>query len=77
MVTGVLFIGAIVIALTQVIKILAPKVSGALTIIVAAIVGGIVAALAPHIGVAPITVAQGILTGLGAAGVHTVASQIG
>jgi hypothetical protein len=77
MVTGVLFIGAIVIALTQVVKILAPKVSGALTIIVAGILGGVVAAIAPHIGVEPITVAQGILTGLGAAGVHTVAGQIG
>jgi hypothetical protein len=77
MVDSVVFIGAIIIAVTQAIKFVAPKVSGAVTIIVAMIVGALVAALAPHIGVAHITIAQGILTGLGAVGVHTVASQVG
>lgn len=77
MVDSVVFIGAIIIALTQAVKFVWPKVSGALTIIIAVLVGVVVALLDTHIGVADITVAQGVLIALAAVGVHTTASKIG
>lgn len=77
MIQGAIFIGAIIIAITQCIKLLAPKVNGAVTIIVAVIVGILVALLDKQIGVVDITVAQGILIALGAVGVHTTVSEIG
>lgn len=77
MIDSTLFIGAIIIAVTQAIKAVWPVVSGAVTIIVACLVGVAVALLDTHIGVANITVAQGILTALAAVGVHTVAGKVG
>lgn len=74
-VDSVLFIGTIIIALTEVIRRLVPSVNGVITIAVAAIVGAIVAVIDTNIGVADISVAQGILTGLSAAGVVAVASK--
>lgn len=72
-----IFIGAAIIAATQAVKTVFPQVSGAVTILVAAVLGGLVGAVDIHIGLANITVAQGILTGLAAVGVHTTAKQIG
>jgi hypothetical protein len=77
MVQSTVFIGAIIIAVTQFIKFVAPKVNGELTILAAIIVGVVVALLDTHIGIADISVAQGVLTALGAVGVHSVASQVG
>lgn len=77
MVEGAVFIGAVIIAVTQAIKFLAPNVSGAITILIAALLGLLVALVDTNIGVVDMTVAQGILTGLAAAGVHTVARQVG
>lgn len=78
MVDSVLFIGAIIIAVTQTAKLLFPKVvSGALTVIVAVVTGVAVALLDTHIGVADVTVAQGILIALAAVGVHTTAGTVG
>lgn len=77
MIDSVLFIGAIIIAVTQAVKFVWPKVSGAVTIIIAILVGVAVALLDTHIGVADITVAQGVMIALAAVGVHTTARQIG
>lgn len=77
MIDSVLFIGAAIIAVTQFIKLIAPNVNGAITIVVAAALGLLVALIDTNIGVADITVAQGILTGLAAVGVHTTATRIG
>lgn len=76
MIDSVLFIGTIIIAITQAIKFLAPRVNGAVTILVTALVGLFVALLDTQIGVVDITVAQGILIGLSSAGVVTVASKV-
>lgn len=76
MIDSVVFIGAVIIAVTQAIKYLAVGVSGIVTMIVAVIVGVLVALLDTHIGIADITVAQGILTALAAVGVHTVAANV-
>lgn len=75
MIDANLFIGAMIIAVVQAVKYVAPGVSGVFTILAAMVVGGLTAALAPHIGVSAITIAQGVLDGLAAAGVHTVVSN--
>lgn len=72
---SIVLIGAIIIAITQAIKFLSPKVTGIVTVVVALIVGVAVALVDVHIGVKDITVAQGILIALGAIGVHTTASS--
>ena len=71
-VSSVAFIGLVIIALTQVVKLLWPKVSGALTIVVAMLVGVLVSLFGVSIGVAPVSIAQGITIALGAVGVHTL-----
>lgn len=71
MIDSVLFIGAIIIALTQVLKMLSPKVTGLLTVVFAVVIGILVALVDTSIGIANISVAQGILTALAAVGVHT------
>lgn len=76
MTDSVLFIGTIIIALTEVIKYFVPRVSGPVTILVAALVGLVVALVDTNIGIQDITVAQGILTGLSAAGVVATASKV-
>lgn len=77
MIDSVVFIGAIIIAATQFVKFLVPNVNGAVTIAVAAILGAVVGGIDVHIGIADISVAQGIMTGLAAVGVHSVATRIG
>lgn len=77
MVDSVLFIGTVIIGITQAIRFLSPKVHGVLTIVVAALVGLVVALVDTEIGIADISVAQGILTGLGSAGVVATAAAAG
>ena len=76
MVDSTLFIGAIIIAITQAIKIVAPGVSGVVTILVALLVGVLVGLLDTAIGLTDISVAQGLLIALASVGVHTVASSV-
>lgn len=76
MVEAALFIGAAIIGVTEFIKALSPKVSGALTIVVAVVVGLVVALIDTQIGVQDISIAQGIMTALGSVGVVTVANKI-
>ncbi len=53
-----------------------PTVSGVVTVIVALLVGVLVALLDTAIGVANVSVAQGILIALASVGTHTVASAV-
>lgn len=76
MIDSAIFIGAIIIAITQAFKLLSPKVSGIITMVVAVVVGIIVAAISTPIGLTHISIAQGILIALGSVGVHTVASSV-
>lgn len=71
-----LFIGTIIIAVTQLCKYLSPRINGIVTMVTAVIVGIVTALLSTQIGLAHITVAQGILIALSAIGVHTVASNV-
>lgn len=75
MVDGIVFIGATIIALTQIVKYLVPQVNGAVTIMVAVLAGVLVAISDVTIGVTDLTIAQGIMAGLSAVGTVTVASS--
>lgn len=77
MVDSVLFIGAIIAGITQFIKSLSPKVAGPVTVVVAVLVGILVAIVDKEVGVADITVAQGIMTAFGVAGVVSTAQNVG
>lgn len=77
MIEGAVFIGAVIIALTQLVKLLAPNINGALTIAVAAALGVLIALIDTEIGVVDLSVAEGVLIALGAVGVHTTARQVG
>lgn len=64
---------AIIIAIVEFVQRLFPSVQSWITIIVAAVVGGILG----YAGIDGLNIGTGILTGLGAVGVHEVASNIG
>lgn len=72
-----LFIGAVIAAVTELIKRVVPQVGGWVTIVVAGLVGLLVAVVDTYIGVADVSIAQGIMIGFASAGVVTVASRIG
>ena len=74
-VSSVAFIGLVIIAITQATRILFPKISGALTIIVAMLVGVAASLWGVSVGVEPISIAQGITIALGAVGVHTLTAN--
>lgn len=75
MVEAPIFIGFAIAGITQFIKLVAPRVSGAMTIVVAAVVGAVIAMIDVQIGVVDISIAQGIMLGLAAAGVVATASR--
>ncbi len=77
MVDSVLFIGAVIAGVTQLIKGLSPKVSGPMTVVVAVLVGILVAIIDKEVGVADITIAQGIMTAFGVAGIVSTAQNVG
>lgn len=77
MVEATLFIPLIIIAITQMVKMVFPQVTGFLTILIAFVVGVVVALVDRSIGVTDITIAQGLVYALGAIGVTVVASKAG
>lgn len=77
MIDSTVFIGAVIIAATQAVKYVAPKVNGVVTIIVAALIGALVGLIDTNIGVVNVSVAQGVMIALAAVGVTTVASKVG
>lgn len=76
MVEGLLFISTVIVAVTEAVRLLVPKVNGAVTIAVAAAVGVLVALLDKEIGVTSLSVAEGLLVGLSSAGVVAVAKKV-
>lgn len=77
MVEGAVFIGAVIAGVTRAIKLLAPEsVQGIVTVIVAVVVGIVVALLDTQIGVVNISVAQGIMIALGTVGVVNVVEKV-
>lgn len=72
-----IFIPLLIVAATQIIKMLLPTVTGWLTIVVALALGVGVALADTSIGVADISVAQGMVLALGAIGLSTLAKKAG
>lgn len=77
MVEATVFVPLIIVAVTQIIKMFVPKVNGGVTILVALGLGVVVALVDTLIGIADISVAQGIILGLGAVGVSVLAGKAG
>ncbi len=71
------FIGLVIISITQMVKMALPRVTGWITILVAFVVGVLVAVFDAHIGLADITIAQGIQSALAAIGGTTLFSKAG
>mgnify|MGYP007027866204 CR=1 FL=1 len=74
--SSVVFIGLMVTGATQFIKLLAPKVNGAVTIAVATALGGVVALVDTQIGLDNISIALGLATGLSASGAVTLGRNL-
>lgn len=72
-----IFIPLIIVAVTQMVKMALPQITGFVTIIIAIVIGILVAVVDTTIGVVDVTVAQGIVLALGAVGVSTLASKAG
>lgn len=77
MVEAAIFIPLLIVAVTQMIKMVFPQITGFLTILVALVVGVLVALVDTHIGVVDVTVAQGLVFALEAVGVTAVAAKAG
>ncbi len=77
MVEATIFIPLAIIATVQFIKYLAPNVNGAWTILVAVALGALVGVFDTPLGVSDVSVATGIVLGLGAVGITTVANKLG
>ena len=77
MVEATLFVPLMIVAVIQIVKMILPNVKGWLTIIVAIVLGVVVAMLDTHIGVTDITIAQGIVLALEAIGVTVLARKAG
>lgn len=77
MVEATIFIPLMIVAVTQMIKMALPQISGFVTIIVALAVGIVVALVDREIGVVDVTIAQGLVLALGAVGITTLASKAG
>lgn len=77
MVDATIFIPLLIIAVTQMVKMVLPQITGFVTILVAFVVGVFVALTDTHIGVTDVTVAQGLVLALGAVGITTLASKAG
>lgn len=77
MVEAVLFIGAVIAGVTQAVKLALPeRVHGIVTVLVAVLVGVVVALIDTAVGVEDISVASGIMIALGTVGVVTTADRI-
>lgn len=70
-----LIIGAVIIALTQAIKYLSDKVKGLITMVVAVLLGILIAVVDTSIGVKDISIAQGVVIALAAIGAHTTINK--
>lgn len=70
-----LFLGVVIAAITQLIKQAVPSVHDWLTVIVAFIVGVVIALVDTHIGVQDMTIAEGIIGSLTAIGYASIAKK--
>lgn len=74
---AVVFIGVVIVAITELIKMAAPAVKGWVTIVVALAAALVVALVDGFIGVTDITIAQAFVAWFGAVGFSTLAGKAG
>lgn len=77
MVDAALLIPLVILAITQILKQAVPTIQDWLTIIVALLVGVVIALFDGPLGVADINIAQGIVFALGAIGISVAANKAG
>lgn len=77
LIEAALFVPFLIIAVTQVIKMFVPRINGGVTIVVALLVGVVIAFLDKTIGVTDITIAQGLLFAGEAVGIAVAFSKAG
>lgn len=77
LVSATLFVPFLIIAATQVIKMFVPKVNGGVTILVALVLGVLVALVDTHIGVTDISIAVGLVLAGAAVGISVTANKAG
>lgn len=74
--TATTFLSVVIIAITQMIKEIAPKhIHGFVTVFVALVVGVASSLAANALGLAPFSIAEGIVAALGAIGITTAVSK--
>jgi len=71
------FIPLVIIALVQLVKYVVPNINGAVTIVIAMVVGALIGLTDQFIGVTDVSIAHGVALGLGAVGITTVAQKLG
>ncbi len=75
---AVLFLSVVIIALTQMVKMAVPdRITGFVTILIALVIGVLVAVFDNALGIVDVSIAQGIVAALGAVGITTAASKAG
>lgn len=77
LIDAALFIGVVIVGITQAIKTLIPAINGAFTIGVAVLSGVLVAVVDQEIGVTDISIAQGIMIAIGSVGGVTALGKFG
>lgn len=77
MIEALVFIPLVIVALTQLVKRFVPKVHDEITILVALLVGVVVAIVDVYIGVTDISIAQGLVLSFTAIGLNTLANKAG
>lgn len=75
---AVVFLSVVILALTQLVKMALPeRVQGWITIIIAFALGILIALIDTFIGVADVSIAEGIYASLGAIGISAAFSKAG
>lgn len=77
MVDGIVFIGLVIVGITDLYRYLRDRnYEGAFTIVVAVLAGLLVGLVDTMIGIPDLTVAQGVMAGLSAVGVVAIAKKV-
>lgn len=77
MIEAAIFIPFVIVAVTQVVKMALPQVTGYVTVLLALALGVVVALVDTSIGVENVSVAQGLVLAGSAVGISALASKAG
>lgn len=77
LVDAAVFLPVVILAVTQLLKMAVPAISGWLTVVVVLVLGVTLAYFDVFIGVSDISIAQGVMSALGAIGINVLADKAG